>query len=236
MPRRVAKADIRSHCLQAVDMEVDASVDQVADHSVVDRMISLQYGALCGVVSGTGLRYFETSVDFTTTGLAYLTEPADHLSTVDTIERITNTTTGRRVRLRQLAPQERARWAGRTGHARRWEFVDDRINLYPTPPSGDVYTLRYIQQPPDIMTLADTDTIDVVSPSGDDYMVWGVAVRLLGRARRDASLALGERKRAEDELREWAFLRHFNDSPRTIVDDEDDYDYPYAEGSYWYDR
>ncbi len=231
MPRRLLMGTIRTRCLQRADMETDLSVST----SETNSLISEQYGDHYSVVAAAGLRYFEKSTSFTTAGLSYLAEPVDHLSTVDTIERVVSATTGRSRRLRQLAPQERTVWTGRTGHARRWELVDDRINLYPTPPSGDVYVLRYIPQPPDLTSYADGDVVDVVTPDGEAFLIWGVTVKLLAKSARDTSLAEREREQARGRLSEWASLRAFNDSPRTIVDDDDDGDL-YRDGSYWYDR
>jgi hypothetical protein len=119
-------------------MENDSSIGTAEWNALANEM----YGEICETVSSTGLRYFETSSQIVTTGLSYLSEPVDHLSMVDTIERIVNTLTGKRQRLYPMQPQERAFWSGRTGHARKWEMVDDKIYLYPTPPSGDTYELR----------------------------------------------------------------------------------------------
>jgi hypothetical protein len=224
-------SDLRTRVLRQADMEnEDISPTEVNTH------ISMEYGDVYQTVADTGGRYFETSTNFTTAGLSYISEPADHLATVDTIERQIDSTTGRLVRLRRIMPQERAMWSGKTGHAKRWELVDDRINLYPTPPSGDVYVLRYIPQPPDLDAYADGATIDVVTSDGLSMLMWGSVVRLLAKKEADVSLAIREREAARARLTEWAQLRAFNDPNRSIVDEEE-WDYgPYREGEWWYDR
>jgi hypothetical protein len=232
MPKRLTMSALRTRALQQADLDTDAAF---ASTALVNSMISAQYGDLYEVVSAAARRYFEYSTSITTTGLSYIAEPADHMSTIDTIERVINSTTGRMRRLRRIMPQERAMWSGKTGHARRWEMVDDRINLYPTPPSGDVYVLRYIAQPPDLETFGDSDVVDVVVPAGEDFMIWGCVVRFLSRIKSDVSFAMEERERARERLTEWAQLREFND-PHTIVVDYDDDDGPYRDGEYWYDR
>lgn len=235
MPRRLQTVELRTQCLQQVDLDKDGAFSDAAGNQVVvNRMMGAQYGDLYGVAASAGLRYFETSTTFTTTGLSYLAEPVDHLSTIDTIERVTDSA-GHLRRLRQLMPQERSVWAGRTGHARRWELADDRINLYPTPPAGDQYILRYIAQAPDLSTYADTDLIDVVNADGLSFMIWGSAVRFLGRIRSDVTLAVQEREAARARFQMWCTMRAFNDPPRNVVDDDDD-DNPYCDGEYWYDR
>lgn len=220
MPRRYAMSTLRQRCLRRADLEVDLSIETDEANAI----ISEQYGDLYSIVAGTGLRYFEYSASITSSGLSYLDEPIDHLSTVDTIERVVDATTGRTRRLRQLQPQERAYWSGKTGYARRWEFVDDRINLYPTPRSGDVYILRYIPQPPDLTGYANADLVDVVTPDGESFLVWGVGVKLLAKSRGDVSLFVAEREAARARLTDWASMRAFNEMPRQMVQDESDDD------------
>lgn len=231
MPRRLVMSDLRGRALQQADLETDGAFE---DTSIVNAMMSAQYGDLYSVVAGTGLRYFEYSTSFTTTGLSYIGEPIDHLATVDTIERVVDASTGRLRRLSQLMPQERTRWAGRSGHARRWELVDDQINLYPTPPAGDVYVLRYIPQPPDLTSYTDSQVVDVVTPDGEGFMIWGCAVRFLARVRSDVTLALQEREAARARLAEWAAMRSFNEQPHQVVE-PDPADGPYSDGEYWFE-
>jgi hypothetical protein len=80
----------------------------------------------------------------------------------------------------------------------RWELVDDTIHLYPTPPSNQLYELRYVPQPPDLSTFADSDVIDVVTPDGDAFLVWGTVVMALSEVEprchpRDAARGRGAR-------------------------------------------
>ncbi len=220
---------IRTRCLQRVDLVTDLSIGTTEANS----LISEAYGDLFSTISAAGLRYFEYEESFTTTGLAYIEEPEDHLATVDTIERVVDSA-GHTRRLRQIQPQERSTWAGKTGHARCWAMVDDRIYLYPTPPSGDVYTLRYIPQPPILTDFADGDVVDLVTPDGEAFLIWGVGVKLLAKSKSDVTLCMAERDAARARVSEWASLRAFNDPPRTIVDDDED-SY-YRDGDWGYDQ
>src|SRR5690242_20582121 len=149
MAMKLQMSDLRTRSLRRVNMETDLSVSTPE----LQQAISEVYGCLYGVVASQGGRYFETTTTITTTGTNTISEPADVLSYVDTIERVIDAA-GKLRRLVRLMPQERSLWAGRTGHARRWEAVDDTINLYPTPPVGDQYVLRYIPQPPDLSDYA----------------------------------------------------------------------------------
>lgn len=230
-------ADLRTRSLQQVDLDTDGANK---DPTILNPIMSRVYGGLYTTVAGACRRYFEFSSILTTTGTAQVAEPVDHLSTVDTILRVltpSNPTASRLRRLKQIGSQERARWAGRTGHARRWEMVDDQINLYPTPPAGDMYEIRYVAQPPDLSTFADGDAVDVVTPDGEDFFVWGCAVALLARMRMDVTLALQEREAARERLKEWAIDRSIEDKPRGYFEEDDDDDFGgiRSEGSYWFD-
>jgi hypothetical protein len=226
---------LRTRCLQRADMAVGTTqTDKSVDTNEVNGLMSEKYGELYEAVS-QGDRYFETSETVTTTGTNTIAEPVDILSLVDTIERIYDTVSGKVHRLRRIEPQERAYWKGRTGHARAWEFADDTIYLYPTPPANDQYIIRYIPQPPDLTTYLDTDTVDVVCPAGEAYLIWGVAGLLLAKSKSDVTLALAKEKDAFDRLVKWAIDRTQNTPHQQMV--EDDYDgWPPLDGSWYYDR
>lgn len=228
MPRRYQMSTLVLKCSQRFGLDGDDSLS-----AYWKGFVSEVYGDVYSTVAITGLRYFEFSLDTTTAGLAYISEPADHLSTVDTVERLYPD--GSRRRLRQLAPQQRANWAGQSGEAVRWELVDDRLYLYPTPPAGQQYTLRYIPQPPDLTSYADTDVVDVVTPDGEAMLIWGVNVLALAKSERDVTLAIQREEEARARLTEWAALRAFNDSPRHVVEDDLDGDMP-PEANFWYGR
>lgn len=197
-------------------MESDQSISSPEWNSLMSEV----FGELYEEVADSGLRYFETSTQYTTTGLGYLAEPADQLAMVDNIELVLDATSGRCRRLFPLVPQERSGWAGRTGDPRRYEMVDDRFYLYPTPPAGKVLTLRYIQQPPDLTNYADTDVIDVVTPSGLAFLIWGTALAAMSKDKSDVELAMNQKEAARLRLRQWAENRAFHQSPRRIVEDD----------------
>lgn len=234
MAKKLTLATIRTRCLKRVDMDTDGSVDKTTGGEV-DALISELYGELYEIVSDTGDRYFESSTTITTTGTNVITEPADMLSYVDTIERIYDTTTGKVERLRKIEPQERSYWKGRTGNARAWEPVANTILLYPTPPSGDQYILRYVPQSPDLTAYLDTDLVDVVCSAGLAFLIWGVAVPLLGKSKSDVTLAMAEREAARARLQRWATERTQNTPHQVMVEDDSDA-WPPLDGSWYLDR
>lgn len=229
MPLRLAMSDARLRCQRRAIMEGDQSIGTTEWNS----LISETFGELYEEVADSGLRYFETSTTFTTSGLGYLAEPADQLAMVDNIELVLDATSGRCRRLYPIAAQERARWAGRTGDPRRFEMVDDRFYLYPTPAAGKVLTLRYIPQPPDLTNFADADVIDVVTPSGLAFLVWGTALKAMSKDRSDVTLAMQERESARERLKSWAENRAFHQQPRRIVEDDHSDESPDDWAGYW---
>lgn len=106
--------------------------------------------------------------------------------------------------------------------ARFYALVDDKIYLYPTPPTGQVYTLRYVPQPPDLTTFAGDDCVDVVTPDGHDFLIWSVSVRACGKTEADPSLAIREREAARERFEKSVQLRALTAPRRRIVavDDE----------------
>lgn len=226
MPRRYAMSTLVSRCQQRCDMETSGLITTAEWKSLV----SEQYGDLYSVVADSGYRYFEYLATLTTTGAAYVAEPTDHLATIAVLYVVD--ASGHRRRLRALSPQERPRWGGRTGTAWFYEFVDDRIYLYPVPPSGQSYELLYIPQPPDLTSYADSDIVDVVAPDGESFLIWGVAVKALAKQGSDVQLAMAEREQARTRLTEWAALREFSEPRRPFLDYEDDV--CVDDASWWY--
>lgn len=214
MPRRYDLETLVGRCKKRADKENDTHIS-TAEWA---ELISEQYGELYEIVSGTGLRYFETVHSFTANGADSYDEPDDHGKTVG-VDRVESD--GTRVSLRPLMAQERTRYGGSTGEAVEYAIVDDQIFLYPTPSSGD-YELIYIPQPPDISSYANGDLIDVVCIYGEAFLLWGVAVKALAKSEGDIRAAMAERDRAGVRLMEWAAERDANEPRRRVLDDEYD--------------
>jgi hypothetical protein len=203
----------------------DKNGDESLSDSDLKTLISEVYGELYSTVAETGHRYFETSSTITTTGAASYSEPSDHLGTVR-VERVTNTTTGETSPLREVGPQEQCYWNGSTGTARVFALVDDQLYLYPKPASGETYHILYIPQPPDLSTYADADVVDVVSPAGESFLIWGVAAIAKGQTEGDVNLALQQKEKARELVLEWAVLRSFQVGiPREIANADEWSDY-----------
>ncbi len=232
MPRTFPMSTLVRRCQQRADREGDGHINDTAVTSEWRSLISEQFGELYLIVADSGLRYFETTDTITATGAAYYAEPADHLGTV-LMTRVLDAS-GARYDLEEVMVPEQSHWSGMTGDALEFTLIDDRIYLFPTPGSG-TYELRYIQQPPDLTTYADGDLVDVVSPAGEAFLIWGVAVKALSKSESDVSLAIAERDRFGAMLAEWASLRAYNGSRRrVVVRSNTDYADPLNDpGGYW---
>jgi hypothetical protein len=190
-------------------------------------LISETYGELWSIVSGTGLRYFETSTDITATGAASYDEPEDHYSTV-MVTKVESD--GSETMLDPLMPQEEHFFRGMTGDARRWTVPDDQLFLYPRPSSG-TYRWYYIQQPTDLADYADGDEVDVVTPDGESFLIWGTAVKALAKSEANVQLAMAERERYRQQLMVWAADRSITDHNYRVRRDVDG---PYDPGDWRY--
>lgn len=180
--------------------------------------VSTTYAELFGQVAETGLRYFETTSTVTATGAASYTEPQSMLSTVS-VSFVTNAQGGRR-KLLEIMEQERDMYAGRTGEARAFMLIDDQLYLFPNPSSGS-YEWRYVPQPPDLTTGLDGDYIDVVTPDGEAFLLWGVAVQALAKEGSDVNVARAEREEARARVANWATLRMLHTHRRVMVDEDE---------------
>lgn len=219
MPRRFTLGTCVTRCQQRADKENDLSISETEWKS----MIGTVYAELYAAVAGTGMRYFEVTHEIVADGSASYDEPTDHLSTVG-IDFIVNAQ-GERRKLRELMAQERSRFAGLSGDAVAFMHVDDQIYLYPKPATG-TYEMLYVPQPPDLTDEDDTVLIDVVTPDGEAFLYWGVAVLALAKESTDTSLARAERDAAKVRVVEWAVMKALNNA-RVVVSEADGDDFFY---------
>lgn len=220
MPRKYTLNDLIQRCKRRVDMEGDPAI---ADDEWA-KLVSEAYGELYTIVFESGLEYFETSLRMTATGSQTIGEPIDHLSTVMVLYLI-DATQLRYIALRELMAQERPIISGLTissgNFARAFALVDRLIYLYPTPPAGQVYEIRYVPQPPDFTAPSDVQ-IDVVTPDGLSFLTWNVAVMAQEKTEVDPQVAMSRLEAARDRFTESVQLRALNAPRRRILDIETD--------------
>lgn len=207
---------------QRADKENDLSISRAE----WCQLISESYGELFTIVFECGLEYFEFAKQLTTNGTNTISEVGDHLSTV-TLAYLEDAANGRYRALRELMAQERTRWSLANGQggsrALAFALVDDQIYLYPTPPAGQVYELRYVPQPPELIEFSSGVTpyqVDVVTPDGLAFLIWATVVKANAKVERDSQLAIAEREAARQRFTESVQLRALNAPRRRILDFE----------------
>jgi hypothetical protein len=224
MPRRIEMGDLVLRCQQRADKVGDDHIGGT-DPAEWKRLVSEVWSAdVFQVVANTGLRYFEYTATLTTTGAAYVDEPAAIAQTVrlDYVD-----PSGLRIEVQEINSQEENIFAGQTGTARFYALVDDRFYLYPTPPSGQTYELLYVPQAPDLSTYADDDIVDLVNADGEACVIWGVAALAKIKAQQDASFHFQRQEKFRNQLQGWAAERAISQGRRQHAADE------YAERFGW---
>jgi hypothetical protein len=230
MPRRFTMANLVTRCKRRADLEFN-------DHISPEEwkaLISEQYCDLYATVADAGLQYFEYVFELPTTGAASYDEPEDHLATIsfDLVR-----SDGTRRAVREIMAQERAHWAARgSGEAIVYAHVDDKLYLYPNPPAGQTYELLYIPQPPDLSVYADGQAVDLVTPDGEAFLIWGTAVKAMSKSERDVRLAVAEREAARERLKDWAVHKAFTQPRRRVVDDFDPGAVPLSDADWRFNR
>lgn len=219
--RLYALSDLRLRCKQRCDKETDAHIGDPE----WNRLISEMYGEVFSVAEGAGMRHFESTQPLSPNGTsATFALPLDHLATID-VEFVYDTVNNRRRRLRRMNVQERTRWMGLQGDARRWEPAGNTIILYPTPAAGsNTYVHTYMPQAPDLSLAPDATQVDLVNAHGEDFLMWGVAVKALAKSEGVTDLAMTERDAARERFTTWCAMRSFNDAPRPYVDTGDEFE------------
>ena len=222
MPRRIVMSTLIERFKQRCDMVGDDSISSSEWKSYASEV----YGEMTTEASlGAASRYFETSTTITADGSTSYDEPADHFSTQRIAEVLAD---GRERPLRELQAHEEAAYRGRTGIALGWLAIDDQLYLCPAPSSG-TFKWYYVGQPTDLADYADSDIVDVISPGGEAFLIWGVAVLAKAKGGRDVQLALAEKERARARLQFEAASRNLS-QPKTRgpveIDEDDCYQLP----------
>ena len=186
-------------------------------------IISSAYAELYSILVASGMRYFESVDSVATDGNSAYALPADFLASIG-VDYVVNAQ-GERRALEELMVQERNYTAGVTGAGESFAYalVGANLELYPTPPSGQTYEHRYVPQPADLSEAADGTSVDVVTPDGEQFLIWYAAVMALSKEESDVQVAMAERERFRQRVEEWAVMRALNSPRRPIVGDDDSY-------------
>lgn len=210
MARLLLMSDLVLRCQRRADMEFSSPI-QTPEWKA---LISEQYAQLYGTVVKAGMRYFESTATITATGATSYPLPSDHDETIG-IDRQLDTT-GRKMQLTELMIQERNAWSGQTGDAVSYSIVGQTVVLFPRPTTG-TYLHVYVPQSPDISSLADQSTVDLVTGDGEAFLIWGVAVKALSKTESATDLAIQEREAADVRFSEDVSLRALVNPRRRVV-------------------
>jgi hypothetical protein len=219
MARTFTLGTLVTRAQERTDLENSTHIDS----SEWKGYISTAYAQLYSILVESGMRYYESvqsissaSLTDNTDGGGFIALPADFLSTIGVDYAPTG---GMREALFELMVQERNVYSAVTGAQNAEAYCHSGVNLilYPKPPSGQTYKHLYVPQPADLSSSADGTSVDVVTPDGEDYLIWTAAMFALTKQETDTSVCERYRKAAQERLMEWAVNRSLNTGRRPIV-------------------
>jgi hypothetical protein len=166
------------------------------------------YSEFNGIIIDSGMRMFEKTDTLTTiAGTGVYQVPSDFLSMVgvDYLQ-----SDGQRIELEPMLAQERNYFTGTNSSAWAvaYELIGQNITLWPQPPAGQTYHVVYVPQPADISDAPDVKIIDVITPAGEAYFTWSLA--LVGGIKEESEMVpFYERKVKQyaDHVKTWATQR-----------------------------
>lgn len=226
MARSFTVAQLIVRGKQSADVEGDSSISD----DEWKGQLSIAYGELYQILVDSGMRYFESTQTVTTDGSSSYALPADHLATIGVDYEVDSA--GRRCALVEGMVQERNQYAGLSRQrACQYALVGSNLELYPTPPSGQTYYHIYVPQPDDLSAAEDSASVDVVAPSGEQFIAWSLAVYAKIKHEADPRDAIREREAARSRVDEWSLMRALN-TPRRPMPPEYEIE-PALPGDWW---
>ncbi len=190
----------------------------------------------------SGMRYFETNLaiagselDDDGYGGGSIDLPDDYFVHVGCDRQESN----RWVNMFELMSQERNYTTGTSlNRPIAFAVIGQKLHIYPKPPASTQLRFIYIPQAPKIRGAADAFRVDLITPDGEEFIIWSLVVRALAKEESDTADARMERSAALEALREWLVNRAIQ-SPRRRQVEADPMSTPYGDsrwdaGSYRY--
>jgi hypothetical protein len=198
----------------------------VDDTDIADKLSSL-VAELYSTLDEGGHRHREERLYFTGADMtaaadedpdeqgAYITLPPDHMATLGVDWRSSGW-----VELEELMFQERNTFSagGRTSVA--WEHRNDRIYIFGAPSASEKFRLIYVPQPPMIADDFDEVEIDVFTPAGEQFLIFGAVAELKDKEDEDYRFAVQEREKHRERVHVWAVKRSLHKARRPQFNDE----------------
>lgn len=201
--------------------------------------LSTIWGEFQGLIIESGARYYETTYTFSTaSGTQDYALPTDFLATIGLDEL---RTAGHRYELGELLAQERNVYSfGNGGYPEAFALIGQNIRIYPTPSGVHDMELVYAPQATDISEVVTTTEIDVITPDGESFFIWSLA--LIGGLKEESDMAVTyarQMEAARKRVIHWAAQQSLHTPKRRYVTggrngqngtNRNDYD----PGDYWY--
>jgi len=185
--------------------------------------LSTVWGEFRGIIVESGTRYFESSETFdTVSGQRDYPLPTDYMATIGVDYDGTDDIS---YELPELLAQERNLY--RTGAGSRpaaYALIGQNIRLYPTPSTVETFTHVYAPQAPDISEATVTDALDVITPDGESFLIWSLA--LIGGIKEESDQVVTYARQMESarkRLEKWAQNRSLHTPKRRYTSDPADF-------------
>lgn len=187
MARKFTVTQLTTAVRRRADLENDT---HVADAEIYE-WLSTYYAELYDILVSSGLHYFETSYSFASNGGSSYALPADFYAMLR-LDYVLSAETN--VELKEIGLRELHHVSGTSARAAFYRVVGENLILYPQPPSGHNYVLKYIPAP--IKLEAGATEVDGIS-GWEDYLVTGAVLTAHSKRENDAAVAI-----AKDRLKD----------------------------------
>lgn len=217
MARTVTLGTLVTRCQRRADLENQSNPSALE----WKEMIHLVYGELYGLLADAGISLFDEEDTITTDGVdGVYPLPTDHFATIG-VDYVVDTA-GRRRQLVELMVQERNWASGVSGasEAIGYRLSNTDIILYPNPTAGKTYKHVYVPQPADLSAANDATLLEMATPAGEQFVIWGVSALAKHKVGMDNRTDREEREAARTDVEYWAAQRSLHTGRRRVILDD----------------
>lgn len=230
MARTYTRAQIRTRAKQLADMTYKRKPTDDEWNDLID-VYNAEFHEL---LYQSGLAYKQAETTIATTGVAAYNLPAGFLGLLKLEYQIDSSPT-RYTRLSPVHVLEDHMFSATGSEAVAYQLVNDTVVLYPTPPSGQTYRLRYV--PMATKLTADSDTIDGIN-GWEQIIAVNCAIDALVQEESDPSALIMRKNELEVRIRQASQDRLIADGGRIAdvrndLGDNDPADLPRRRVSWW---
>lgn len=228
MPRTFTLAQLRTLVRQRADRENDPHVTDTE----INSYISASYGELYDLLVQSGLPYFKATQTIVTTGSSNPYALSSDFYAMIRVWYKAGTDTW--WPLREAHPREVHRFLALTGTRRAVAYevtgttpAGDSLELFPIPPAGQTYEVRYFPRPLDLTT--DADVVDGVS-GWEEFIVVDAALKCLTKSTPEEAAPLWQAKNQQlERIKRMAQNRQIANAHSLFIEE----DYTEADPASW---